>query len=92
MFLRSGRRADIKVKDKVVVITGGNTGIGYQTALHFARWQAKVFILCRDEKRATSAVKSIQRNTKNNNVQYKHLDLASFESIRSFVSSWAALS
>jgi len=35
-------------KDKVVLITGGSSGIGYQTALEFARCGAKTVITARD--------------------------------------------
>jgi len=35
-------------KDKVVLVTGGSSGIGYQTALQFARCGAKTVIVARD--------------------------------------------
>jgi len=39
---------DIRFKDKVVLVTGGTSGIGYQTALQFAQEGAKVVICARD--------------------------------------------
>ena len=38
--------------DKVVIITGSNTGIGYETALEIAKLKPKVVVLaCRNQKR-----------------------------------------
>lgn len=73
-----------KMIDKVVVITGSNTGIGFETAEELARRGAKVILACRDEKRGTAARDSIIKATGNQNIVYKHLDLASFKSVRAF--------
>ena len=37
---------------KVAVVTGGNTGIGYETAKGLARMGAHTFIACRSRERA----------------------------------------
>ncbi|KAF9406155.1 hypothetical protein HW555_013375 [Spodoptera exigua] len=77
--------ADNVMSGKVVIVTGGNSGIGYETALELARRGAKVILGCRDEKRGQKAADSIVKKTKNRSVRYMHLDLSSFASIRKFV-------
>ena len=37
---------------KVAIVTGGNTGIGYETAKGLARLGAHTFIACRSKERA----------------------------------------
>ncbi|KAG7446779.1 NAD-P-binding protein [Guyanagaster necrorhizus] len=44
---------------KVVIVTGGNTGIGYWTVLHLARKGAKIYLAARNETKALDAIKSI---------------------------------
>lgn len=43
----------VDLTGKVVVITGGNTGIGYETARAIALMRAHVIIACRSEDKAT---------------------------------------
>ncbi|XP_022914542.2 retinol dehydrogenase 14-like isoform X2 [Onthophagus taurus] len=69
---------------KTAVVTGSNTGIGYITALDFAKRGCKVILACRNKVKAEAAVFEIQKETNNKNVIYKHLDLSSFKSIRDF--------
>jgi len=69
---------------KVVIVTGSNTGIGKETVLELARRGATVYMACRDESRAEKARQDIIKETKNSNVFFRELDLASLESIRKF--------
>lgn len=70
---------------KIAIITGCNTGIGKETAIDLARRGAKIYMACRDQKRAEDARQEIIRITSNSNVIFIPCDLASLASIRAFV-------
>jgi NAD(P)-dependent dehydrogenase (short-subunit alcohol dehydrogenase family) len=69
---------------KVVVITGGNTGIGKEAAVALAGRGAQVVITSRNEERGRAARQEIAERSGNDSVDVMPLDLASFRSIRSF--------
>ena len=73
---------------KTVIVTGANTGIGKTTALDLASRGARVILACRSEARAMPAVKEIREKTKNDQVIFMPLDLASFRSVRDFAASF----
>ncbi|KAI8437503.1 hypothetical protein MSG28_011817 [Choristoneura fumiferana] len=76
--------SNAKLNNKVVIVTGANTGIGFETAKDLALRGAKVILGCRDQGRGTAARDRIISATGNNNVVYKQLDLASFKSVIAF--------
>ena len=69
--------------NKVIIVTGCNTGIGYETALELAKLSPKVLILaCRDEKRANEAIKNIKEQTNNETIiKFISLDLSDLLSV-----------
>ncbi|CAG4993654.1 unnamed protein product [Parnassius apollo] len=69
---------------KVVIVTGGNAGIGFETAKDLAERGARVILACRNEGRGTAARDRIISATGNNNIHYRHLDLSSLNSVRKF--------
>jgi NAD(P)-dependent dehydrogenase (short-subunit alcohol dehydrogenase family) len=69
---------------KVVLVTGGNTGIGYEAALQLARQRATVIIACRDAARAGAAVEKIKSLVPTAMIAHLSLDLADLGSVRSF--------
>lgn len=73
------------MKDKVVIITGANKGIGKEAAKQLAKLGAKVYMACRSLDSANQAKEEIIKETGNTNVFVRHLDLASTDSIISFV-------
>lgn len=69
---------------KVVIVTGANAGIGFETAKDLADRGARVIMACRNEGRGTTARDEIIRTTGNKDVHYRNLDLASLSSVRKF--------
>ena len=76
------------MKDKVVIITGANRGIGKQAAKEIAKLGAKVYMACRSLDSANEAKDEIIKETKNENVFVRELDLSSVELIKRFVDSF----
>ena len=74
---------------KTVVITGGNGGIGKETAIALARQGARVIIAVRDPVRGAAAVGDIVVRSGSTDVEQLGLDLASIASIREFATALA---
>jgi retinol dehydrogenase 12 len=73
-----------RLDGKVAIVTGANTGIGYETALDFAKRGSRVILACRDIEKAKKSVESIIISSKNKNVDAEKLDLADMSSITDF--------
>ena len=72
------------------LVTGANSGLGYETALALAISGAHVVLACRDEKRGSEAVDRIRRTAPAADVELTTLDLADQSSIREFASRFNA--
>jgi NAD(P)-dependent dehydrogenase (short-subunit alcohol dehydrogenase family) len=74
------------MRGKVVVITGGNAGIGKEAAVVLARRGATVAITARDPNRGAGALAEIRRRAErtDDGVAVLALDLSSFASTRAF--------
>jgi len=72
------------MQGKVVVVTGGNAGIGKEAAVDLARAGATVVITARDRERGRRALDDVRDRSGNQGVDVMDLDLASFASIRRF--------
>ncbi|NRA29903.1 MAG: SDR family NAD(P)-dependent oxidoreductase [Parvularculaceae bacterium] len=64
------------------MVTGGNTGIGYETAKALAEIGAKVIIAARDPERGAAAVEKLKADVDDANVSLQELDLADLASIQ----------
>eukprot|EP01084_Bolivina_argentea_P279785 478358_1 len=81
--------ATISIKDltgKTAIITGGNSGIGLGSAIHFARLNANIIIACRNNLKAVTAVEYIKNKSGNNNISSMNLDLSNLKSVENFAS------
>ena len=70
------------MKGKTVVVTGANSGIGYESALAIARMGAKVIMTARDEKRGQEALASVRSKAMNDNVELILCDFSSLKQVR----------
>lgn len=69
---------------KVAVITGANTGIGFETARSLAYFGCRVILACRSQAKTEEAIDRIrkERETAGNNCTFVPLDLESMQSVK----------
>ncbi|KAH0949552.1 hypothetical protein HN011_000984 [Eciton burchellii] len=70
------------LRNKVALVTGANTGIGYETARSLALHGCKVVLACRDVEKANKAVSRIQQEKETANCTVLEMDLSSLRSVR----------
>ena len=75
------------ISQKTVVITGGNAGIGKESAIAIASMGARVIFTSRDAQRGADALSEVKERSGSTNVELLSLDLASLASIRSFATT-----
>ncbi len=73
---------------RLAIVTGGTSGIGYETALAVAKAGARVIIASRNDKRGADAIASIRRAHKRAAVEFRLLDTARLSSVRKFAKDW----
>ena len=76
---------------KTVIITGANSGLGFECAKNILSTETEYFIImaCRNPEKAEEAKSALIRETGNKNVEVMGLDLSSLQSIRSFAKDFA---
>ncbi|WP_102261092.1 SDR family NAD(P)-dependent oxidoreductase [Mesobacillus jeotgali] len=72
------------MNDKIVVITGANSGIGKAAAIKFGNEGYTVVMACRNLERSKIAQQEIIEATKNPQIDLLQLDISSFKSIHQF--------
>ncbi|KAF5651364.1 short-chain alcohol dehydrogenases/reductase [Fusarium tjaetaba] len=71
------------LKDKVILVTGGNSGLGKESVLQFAKHDPKeIWLGARSEAKAKEAISDIKAQVPNAPIKFVKIDLASFKSIR----------
>lgn len=73
---------------KKVIITGGNSGIGYQAAKQLAEKGWSVTLFCRRAEAAEQACEEIHQHTGNRHVDYILVDLSDMKSVRKAVEQY----
>jgi NAD(P)-dependent dehydrogenase (short-subunit alcohol dehydrogenase family) len=73
---------DGNMRDKICVVTGASSGIGFVTARELARQGAKVTLVSRSAERCQAAAEHIRQETGNPEVDFVAADLSSLAEIR----------
>ena len=68
----------------IAIVTGANTGLGFETALELAKKSMKVVLACRSEQRANDAAAKIRSLVESADVKVMLVDLGSLASVRRF--------
>jgi retinol dehydrogenase-12 len=78
---------------QIVIVTGANTGLGFEAAKHITRLGAtKVIIACRSVSKGEAAKVKIEEETKITDVvEVWQLDLASYDSVKEFAAKASKL-
>jgi NAD(P)-dependent dehydrogenase (short-subunit alcohol dehydrogenase family) len=78
------------MKQKVCIITGGNSGIGKAAAIQIAQQGHKVIIACRSQQRGTAALADIRQQANSDDVELMLVDMSLQSSIHAFAQAFLA--
>lgn len=75
---------------RTAIVTGANSGIGFETAVELARAGAKVILACRNPDKATAALAKLRERAPQADATLMTLDLSSLASVRRFATEFRA--
>jgi NAD(P)-dependent dehydrogenase (short-subunit alcohol dehydrogenase family) len=75
---------------RVVIVTGGNSGIGYEAGLALAGRNASVILAVRNVDKGEKAAQSIRQRFPSANITVMELNLADLKSVRNFAEAFLA--
>jgi NAD(P)-dependent dehydrogenase (short-subunit alcohol dehydrogenase family) len=85
----TARDLEVDLAGRVCLVTGANSGIGYETSLALAQRGASVWMLCRDRARGERALAQVRRQSRSRRVQLALLDVADLDAVRAFAAGFA---
>lgn len=85
-FKEEDMRVDMTGKN--CIVTGSNSGIGFETAKAFASRGATVYMVCRNKERGEKAVSEIKSETKSENIHLEICDLSSTQQVKDFAAEF----
>jgi NAD(P)-dependent dehydrogenase (short-subunit alcohol dehydrogenase family) len=75
---------------KTILVTGGNSGLGYHTVLPLARKGARVLLAARDRARGTAALQRLGAEAPGSRAELAQFDLADLTSVERFAAGFLA--
>ena len=78
---------EVDLAGRVCLVTGANSGIGFETSLALAARGGQVWMLCRNRERGLAAVRAVRARTGSRRVHLGVIDVSDTASIRRFVRS-----
>jgi len=75
---------------KIAIVTGANSGIGYEVARALARKDAIVILACRDTQKGQTAIEQIDQDYAKAKAEYLQLDLSDLASVRRFADEFTS--
>lgn len=78
------------IADKVILITGGTTGIGRATVVALAARGAHVVFTARDATAGQAVIDEVAATTRKPSIEQRHLDLDDLAAVRGFASDFIA--
>lgn len=72
------------LKDQVIIVTGGNAGLGFETVKQLSSHNAaRIYLAARSQEKAEQAIRELRAaNQKASDIVFLKLDLASLESVK----------
>lgn len=77
------------LEGKIVVVTGGNSGLGYESAKAMGAKGAKVIVASRNLRRGGDALDSLKKEVPSGDFELMQLDLGSLDSVRKFAATFS---
>ncbi len=74
----------MELTGKVALVTGANTGLGFETALALYQKGGKVIVACRSETKGLEAIERIEATGDGGKLVYRNLDLSNLNSVKEF--------
>jgi len=72
------------LSDRTIIVTGANSGLGFETVRAVARRGARTLLACRNPEKAQGALDAVRAESPQARVEAAELDLTSLESVRKF--------